>query len=208
MQQTYKQPSITDVITAKQQRVEKLLTKQNEFDDIISLHNATKLKLKVGSFFYHFKKFFLTLIIIALLAGSLTLLIYPKIILQSEELGDFLISINTLSLVDLSVRSFANSVYELKLTYDINSESELIEAIFYHIIVSDLLNKIRLFGALVLIIAFIMIFSVRQTTKLRKVKKRIAYLEAYSVSIIKDFTDNINAEAEELKLMENIIKKD
>jgi hypothetical protein len=208
MQQNYTQPSISNVINTKQQRVEKLLKQKNDFDRIISLHNATKLKLKVGSFFYHFRKFITSVIIIALLISSVVLIFYPGIVLQWEDLSEVLISTNTISYIFTTASSFSRDVRNLKSEYNIHNEEDLINAIFYKIIETDLLNKIRIFAILIGILAFIMAFSVRQTTKLRKVKKRITYLEDYSVNIIKDFTDNINAEAEELKLMENIIKKD
>jgi uncharacterized membrane protein YfcA len=208
MEQTYTQPNISDVLTAKQQRVENLKKKKNEFDDIISHHNATKLKLKVGSFFYHFKKFILTLIIVALLAGSLTVIIYPRMILQSEDFGDFLVSTNTFFYIFSTASGFSRDVRNLKAEYNIHNEEELINAIFYNIIETDLLNKIRIFAVLIIFLALIMAFSVRQTTKLRKVKKRITYLEDYSVNIIKDFTENINAETKELEILGKIVQKD
>jgi len=202
--------NISQFYQMKKKRYEKQLEKKNNLEKQIELLKKSGFKKLIKTFFYYLKRVVITIFAMLLISSASFLLFAPKILTAEEDFQESFME----DLKEKYLKEVASNLAEAFIegmqdgfTHDEAGILNALDLVLERKIIKDLKVAFNWLGFLLILFALALISSMRLNGKLRKSDLKLNEVELFSRSTIIDFVAEIEEEAKELKLLEEIIKE-
>lgn len=198
---------LNEIILNKIQRQTLLREKSRQLEELDIDLSGSRFTRWFGSSYLRIKRFLLLLIAIVLILFSLLLIIDPSVFYESPEIKEAVIQDSREYYQEMFGQTMSNALIDI-----ISSDSsprditKTLSDSFDKVALKEFSDSLQVFGFLLIILAFIMIYIGRLTKKMRIRNSKISDSQTITQEVIMMFTEAIQEEENELVMMQELLK--